>query len=129
MNCLKAVHNWFKNNKPFKDRAVFRLERKIALRRVVGKLKADLIQDLMAENRPDIQKGDKKYPGAFQLAVTDFMDGMSEEDLAEMKVKQAEWQANGPPMKIRLQLVNPPSASCAPLTWFEERQRSTVGRA
>ena len=39
--CHQSVFTWFKNHKPFRDRKVFRLQRKTPLRRVVGKLKED----------------------------------------------------------------------------------------
>lgn len=96
------MYTWFKNNKPFKDRAVFKLERKIPLRRVVAKLKADEVHETVKAQDPDIEKGDKAYPGQFQRALTSIMDAMSPEDLAEMETVRAEWQETGAPIDVRL---------------------------
>jgi hypothetical protein len=62
----QAVYTWFKNNKPYKDRAVFKLERKIPLRHVIGKLKAEHLHEMVKALNPDIEKGDKTYLGHFQ---------------------------------------------------------------
>jgi hypothetical protein len=99
---FKAVFTWFKNNKPYKDRAVFKLERKIPVRRVIGKLKADEIDELVATVAPDVQKGDKQYPGHFQKALTDLKNSMSAEEMEEMEKIRDEWQNVGPPIDIRL---------------------------
>lgn len=99
---LQAVYTWFKNNKPYKDRAVFKLERKIPLRRVVGKLKADKLQEMVETLNPDMEKGDKAYPGYFQKALTSLMNDLSPEELQEMETTRAEWQEAGPPIDVRL---------------------------
>jgi hypothetical protein len=96
------VYTWFKNNKPFKDRAVFKLERKIPLRRVIAKLRADDVHDMVVKAAPDLEKGDKGYPGHFQKAVTAVMQGLTSEELAEMEQIREEWQATGPPIDVRL---------------------------
>jgi len=80
-----VVYTWFKNHKPFKDRQVFKLERKIPVRRVVGKLKAAEINDIIAARHPDLHKGDKQYPGIYQQTVTEFMANQSDEEKQEMQ--------------------------------------------
>jgi len=96
------VHTWFKNNKPYKDRSVFKLERKISIRRVVGKIRADQLHALTLEKAPNIKKGDKEYPGVFQKSLTEYMSGMNDEEKEEMERKRTEWQESGPPMDIRI---------------------------
>lgn len=98
----QAVHTWFKNNKPFKDRSVFKLERKISIRRVVGKLKADHLHEKITEKSPGIKKGDKEYPGLFQKSLTEYMSGMDDEEIGEMEKVRTEWQELGPPMDVKL---------------------------
>jgi hypothetical protein len=96
------VFTWFKNNKPYKDRAVFKLERKLPLRRVIGKLKADEIHEMVVANAPEIQKGEKGYPGQFQKALTSFVETLTAEELDEMEKIREEWQSAGPPVDVRL---------------------------
>jgi hypothetical protein len=79
------VFTWFKNNKPYKDRAVFKLERKLSVRRVVGKLKADEIHEMVLAEAPEIEKGAKDYPGHFQKALTELMKGLTAEELKDME--------------------------------------------
>jgi hypothetical protein len=98
----KAVYTWFKNNKPYKDRAVFKLERKIPLRRVIGKLRSDKVHDMVMATHPDLEKGDKEYPGQFQKALTTYMKELTEEELAELERTREEWQRAGPPIDVRL---------------------------
>lgn len=99
---MKAVNTWLKNNKPYKERAVFRLERKIPLRRVVAKLEADRIDQMVREKDPDAQSGDQTYPGKFQKVLTNFMDGLTEQERSEYEKVQEEWQEKGPPMDVQL---------------------------
>ncbi len=99
---LQAVYTWFKNNKPFKDRAVFKLERKIPLRRVIGKMRAEEIHDRVKAMNPDVEKGDKGYPGHFQKALTAIMEELTDEELEEMEATRAEWQKSGPPIDVQL---------------------------
>jgi hypothetical protein len=96
------VYTWFKNNKPFKDRSVFKLERKISLRRVVGKLKADHLHNMVIEKTPGIKKGEKGYPGEFQKCLTVYMSRMDDEEIEGMEKTREEWQASGPPMDVRI---------------------------
>lgn len=81
---------------------MFKLERKIPLRRVVGKAKAAEINDLVTSEHPDLHKGDKRYPGLYQQVLTEYMRDMSDEDTQEMEELRAEWQAEGPPLDVRL---------------------------
>jgi len=81
---------------------VFKLERKIPLRRVVGKIKAVEIEEIINERTPNLPKGDKAYPGLYQQAVTEYMTQMSEEEKAEMEEVLEDWQSSGPPMDVRL---------------------------
>lgn len=99
---IQAVNNWLRNHRPFKDRQVFKLERKIPLRRVVGKLKAAEIDDIISDKHPGVRKGDKTYPGIYQQALTELMEGMSDEERAEMEGKLKEWQEEGPPVDVRI---------------------------
>jgi hypothetical protein len=113
MDNVQAIHRWFKNNRPFKDRAVFRLERKIPLRRVVGKIKASDIQRMVASKNPDIEKGDKSYPGLFQKALTRYMDGMDETEKDQLVKIRGEWQESGPPLDVQLRYADIAFASTA----------------
>ena len=96
------MHTWLKNNKPFKDKAVFKLERKLSLRQVVAKLRADDIHQKILVNNMDVQKGDKDYPGLFQQALTEWMKGLSDAEVEELETTRKEWQEIGPPMDVRL---------------------------
>lgn len=102
LELFKAVNNWLKNHRPFKERQVFKLERKIPLRRVVGKLKAAEIEAIISEKHADLPKGDKTYPGVYQQAVTEVMSQMSEEEMKRMQEQLAEWQTEGPPLDLRI---------------------------
>lgn len=99
---FKAILTWFKNNKPFRERAVFKLERKISERRVVGKLHADRVATLISENYPVLEKGNKAYPGMYQRALTKVMDGLTDEETEEVQRTREEWQQKGPPIDVRL---------------------------
>lgn len=78
------------------------MERKIPLRRVVAKLKADELQEMVKTLNPDMEKRDKAYPGLFQKALTSLMKDMGSEELEEMETTRTEWQAAGPPIDVRL---------------------------
>jgi len=68
----------------------------------VGKVKAAEINDLITSKHPGLQKGDKAYPGIYQKAVTEFMTNMTKEETQEMEELLEEWQAEGPPLDVRL---------------------------
>ena len=99
---IQAVHTWYKNNKPFKDKAVFKVERKIPLRRVIAKLRTDEIHQSVLADYLDIEKGDKIYPGCFQKSVTKYISELSSEETEEMEKIRTEWQNSGPPLEVRL---------------------------
>ena len=99
---MQAVHTWFKNNKPFKDKAVFKMERKIPLRRVIAKLRTDEIHKSVSAEHPNIEKGDKSYPGCFQRSVTKYISELGPEEREEMEKIRMEWQNRGPPVEVRL---------------------------
>ena len=103
---IQAVHTWFKNNKPYKDRSVFKLERKISIRRVIGKLKADEIHEMITAAAPDIEKGDKSYPGHFQKSSTALIKNLSMEEMEEVEGIHDKWQSDGPPLDVRLKCVS-----------------------
>lgn len=81
------------------------MERKIPLRRVVGKLRMTEIEDIIKANNPDLRKGDKTYPGIYQQAVMEFMSQMTEEEERNMQSVLEQWQSEGPPMDVRLKYV------------------------
>lgn len=72
------------------------------MRRVVGKMRTEEIQDLITAQNPDIEKGDKRYPGLYQKALSDYMSHMSNDEKVEMQVVLEEWQAEGPPLDVQL---------------------------
>ena len=49
----------FKNNKPFKDCAVFKLERKLSIRNVVGKMRSAELHEMVMEKDGRIEKETK----------------------------------------------------------------------
>lgn len=81
---------------------MFKLGRKVPLRRVVAKLYADDVHAMVVKNNPDIVKGHRLYPGALQKALTKFMIKMSDEDLEEAEKERKKWENEGPPMELRL---------------------------
>lgn len=81
---------------------MFKLERKIPLRRVVGKVKSAAIEAIITDKHPDLHKGDKTYPGIYQQAVTELMSQMSDEETTRMQELLAEWQTDGPPLDLRI---------------------------
>ena len=91
-----------KNNKPFKERAVFKLERKLSDRRIVGKLHADRVDATIKAKSPDLEVGDKSYPGLYQRALTEVMQGLTDEEMEEVEKTKEEWQESGPPIDMRL---------------------------
>jgi len=99
---FQAVHTWLKNHKPFKDKAVFKLERKLSLRQVVAKLRTEEIHQLLVDKTPDVKKGDKDYPGLFQQALTLCMTGLTDDEVEDLEKTRKDWQNIGPPMDVRL---------------------------
>lgn len=78
------------------------MERKIPLRRVVAKLKTDEIHKAVSADHPNIEKGDKNYPGCFQKSVTAYISNMNKVEKEEMERIRTEWQNKGPPLEVRL---------------------------
>jgi hypothetical protein len=78
------------------------MERKIPVRRVIGKLRSAAIHDIVAAKDPDVPRGAKSYPGLFQHALTEYMADLSAEELEEMEQTRQEWQSSGPPIDVRL---------------------------
>lgn len=81
---------------------VFKLERRIPVRRVVGKLLHDRVHDHVTSKTPGLKRGDKAYPGLYQQAVTEVMGQLDADEKAEMAKTRDEWQETGPPLDIRL---------------------------
>jgi hypothetical protein len=71
----------------------------------VGKAKAAEIDEIIKSSHPDLHRGDKSYPGIYQQAVTELMRNMSDEENQEMQELLEEWQAEGPPLDVRLKWV------------------------
>ena len=84
---------------------MFKLERKISSRQVLSKTRAGDIHTLVLEKNPDVQKGDKAYPGLFQQALTELKNSLSRDELDEVETTAKEWQEAGPPMDVRLRSV------------------------
>jgi uncharacterized protein len=60
------------------------------------------IEEIIASSHPDLNRGDKSYPGIYQQAVSEYMRNMSDEERQEMQELLEEWQAEGPPLDVRL---------------------------
>lgn len=54
-----------------------------------------------AEN-PEVQKGARNYPGLFQKALTQYMEGMEKTEIEDMESLLTEWQERGPPPDVQL---------------------------
>jgi hypothetical protein len=59
---------------------VFKMERKIPLRRVVAWMKAEEIHEMVNSDHPDVRKGDKEYPGLFQKAVSEYLQELPDNE-------------------------------------------------
>src|SRR5260221_5689816 len=69
---------------------------KLPLRRVIGKLKAEQIHKMVVAATPEMQKGDKAYPGHFQKALMALMKDLTKEELEKMEGIRVKWQMEGP---------------------------------
>jgi hypothetical protein len=78
------------------------LERKLSLRQVLAKLKAEDIHEMIVTDHPEVQKGQKGYPGYFQKALTELKNDMTDEEVQELETIREEWQTAGPPIDVRL---------------------------
>ena len=54
---------------------------------------------------PDVQKGARNYPGIFQKALSQYIEGMDKAEEDETKIIQKEWQERGPPLDVQLRCV------------------------
>lgn len=57
----------------------------------------------MTSQYPDIARGDKTYSGLYQKELTELMENMSTEEIAEMQEVQAEWEVDVLPLDVSLQ--------------------------
>ena len=62
----------------------------------------DEIHKSVLADYPDMEKGDKSYPGCFQKSVTKYISELSSEETEEMEKVRTEWQNSGPPLEVRL---------------------------
>jgi nitrate/nitrite-specific signal transduction histidine kinase len=81
---------------------VFKMERKIPLRRVVARMKAEEIHEMVNSDHPDVRKGDKEYLGLFQKAVSEYLQELPDNEKAEIEQIRSEWQDKGPPEDVQL---------------------------
>ena len=54
---------------------------------------------------PDVEKGNKAYPGHFQRCLTALMKTLTAGELEEVERTQEKWQNDGPPIDVRLKFV------------------------
>lgn len=69
---------------------------------MIGKLRSDKVHDMVMVAHPELEKGDKDYPGEFQKKLTIYMKELTEKELEEMETIREEWQGAGPPIDVRL---------------------------
>ena len=83
---------------------VFKIEKKLPLRRVVAKVRAQEINEMLELRHPGLEKGKPNYPRLFQKAVSDYMKTMLPEERAAMEDTWQQWQETGPPEDVQLKL-------------------------
>lgn len=84
---------------------------------------SDKVHDKVVAAHPELEKGDKEYPGKFQKALTTLMKELTAEEMAEMEKTREEWQGAGPPIDVRLKSVlNPLIQFYKPITETQCRQ-------
>lgn len=98
----QAMERWF-NNHRVKDvnRRVLKLDRKIALRTVIGHHLSEEVNAKTLERAPDAKPGSKPYFGAYQLALSEVISEIPEEDLKKYEDIREEWQKTGPSPEIK----------------------------
>ncbi|MDX6295882.1 MAG: hypothetical protein QOH50_5052 [Kribbellaceae bacterium] len=69
---------------------------------MVGRTKAKEVEALVKELHPDLEKGDKAYPGCYQKTLSRYIESLSGQELEELQLEQQNWQNEGPPMEYRL---------------------------
>ena len=67
------------------------MARKLSVWQVIFREKADEIRRLV-QKRVGIAPGHRKYLGYFQRAVTEIIDGMSDNEMEDMEAKRKEWE-------------------------------------
>ena len=81
---------------------MFKVERKLTLRWVVGRVRAAEVERLIKSTHPNLEKGDKTYPGLYQKCLTVYMNGLDSEDKKALEGEMERWQREGPPMELRI---------------------------
>ena len=77
------------------------MERKLTLRWVVGRVRAAEVEQLIKSTHPNVEKGDRTYPGLYQKCLTTYMNGLDSEDRKSLEGQMERWQREGPPMELR----------------------------
>ena len=57
---------------------------------------------MVIKDHPDVPKGDKRYPGFFQKAMSEYLKNMTDDERETMEKTREDWQNDCPPMDIRL---------------------------
>jgi hypothetical protein len=60
------------------------------------------LHEMVMEKDGGIEKGDKGYPGLYQLALSEYLKKMSDKERTAFNETKEEWQKTGPPMDVRL---------------------------
>lgn len=97
----EAVHLWMRNRTRNRRRAAKLGTKAYNARNVWLSLNKDKVPDKIEElkNLPEHQG--KPLVALYQLAATNLMKGMPEEELADLEIAAAEWNATGPVEEIR----------------------------
>jgi hypothetical protein len=85
---------------------VFKIERKIQLRWVVGRVRAAEVEKLIKLTYPEVEKGDKSYPGHYQKCLSTYVKSLGKEEKAAFEGERVKWQQEGPPMELRTRCVS-----------------------
>ncbi|KAF9521251.1 hypothetical protein CPB83DRAFT_841417, partial [Crepidotus variabilis] len=98
------VKSWYKSKSPAsKERRVFRFERRIALRKVVGHKKSKIIDEAVMEKLPEDKKNDRNaYFALYQKTLSEVMATLSKKEKRQMEATRDEWQAEGPPEEVQI---------------------------
>jgi hypothetical protein len=68
----------------------------------VGRDRAAEVERLIKSTYPEVQRGDKAYPGCYQKCLTAYVNSLSKEDKVAFQEKRDKWQEQGPPMELRM---------------------------
>ncbi|KAF9523388.1 hypothetical protein CPB83DRAFT_898871 [Crepidotus variabilis] len=98
------IKTWYKGKSPAtKERRIFRFERRIALRKVVGFKKAKIIDEAVMEKLPEDKKKDRNaYFALYQTTLSEVMQTLSKKEKKQMETIREEWQAEGPPEDVQI---------------------------